>query len=53
LLKWLHYTKKFVRDNPNILFTKADKGNATVAIDIHEYNNKMNNNKLRICRTLI
>jgi len=41
LLKCLHHTEKFIRDNPDILFTKADKGNATVAIDISEYNNKM------------
>jgi len=41
LLKCLHHTKKFMTDNPDILFTKANKGNATVAIDAREYNNKM------------
>jgi len=41
LLRCLHHTKKYVKNNPDILFTKADKGNATVAIDVLEYNNKM------------
>jgi len=30
-------TKKFVKDNPNILFTKADKGNTVIALDRNEY----------------
>jgi len=30
-------TKKFLKDNPNILFTKADKGNIVVALDKNEY----------------
>jgi len=34
-------TKKFCKNNPNILFTKADKGNVTVAIDREEYIEKM------------
>jgi len=41
LLKCLQQTKSFVKDNPDILFTKADKGNATVAMDSSEYNNRM------------
>jgi len=41
LLRWLQSTKKFVNDNKDILFTKADKGNATVAIDLDDYNSKM------------
>jgi len=31
----------FIKNNPDILFTKADKGNATVAMDVLEYNKKM------------
>jgi len=31
----------FCKNNPNILFTKADKGNITVAINREEYTNKM------------
>jgi len=41
LLRCLHCTKKFTKENPDILFTKADKGNATVAMDLAEYNSKM------------
>jgi len=41
LLRCLKITKNFMKENTDILFTKADKGNATVAIDINEYNNKM------------
>jgi len=41
LLRWLHHTKKFARDNPDILFTKADKGNATVALNFSKYKSKM------------
>jgi len=41
LLRWLHSTKMFVNDNKDILFTKADKGNATVAMDVDDYNSKM------------
>jgi len=41
LLRCLHHTKRFVKNNPDILFTKVDKGNATVAMDVCEYNNKM------------
>jgi len=30
-------TKKFIKDNPNIIFTRADKGNTVVALDRSEY----------------
>jgi len=36
-------TKKFMTNNPNIIFTKADKGNAIVALDKSEYIAKMEN----------
>jgi len=42
ILKWVNFTKIFVKENPDILFTKADKGNATVAMDLSEYKDKMN-----------
>ncbi|KYN07135.1 hypothetical protein ALC62_01943, partial [Cyphomyrmex costatus] len=35
-------TKKFVRNNPNVIFTKADKGNITVALDKKDYLDKVN-----------
>jgi len=31
--KWISSTKKFAKTNPNIMFTKADKGNITVVLD--------------------
>jgi len=30
-------TRKFITDHPSILFTKADKGNVTVALDKNDY----------------
>lgn len=33
--------KKFLRDNRDILFTRADKGSITVAIDRNDYIEKM------------
>jgi len=30
-------TKKFIKDNSNILFTRADKGNTVVTLDRNEY----------------
>jgi len=36
-------TNKFVKNNPNIIFTRADKGNITVALDKTEYLNKIDN----------
>jgi len=41
LIRCLHHTKSFVLNNPDIIFTKADKGNATVAMDSLDYNKKM------------
>jgi len=34
-------TAKFCKKNPNIIFTRVDKGNVTVAMNREEYNNKM------------
>jgi len=34
-------TARFCKENPNIIFTRADKGNVTVAMDREEYNKKM------------
>lgn len=34
-------TKNFLRDNPNVIFTKADKGHITVALDRDSYLNEM------------
>jgi len=33
LLHMQHITQQFCRDNRNVIFTKADKGNITVALD--------------------
>jgi len=41
IMSWLKQTKLFAINNPDILFTKADKGNATVAMDLVDYNTKM------------
>jgi len=41
ILSWIKLTKRFAINNPDVFFTKADKGNATVAMDLHEYNIKM------------
>jgi len=41
LLRCLQHTRRFTKDNPDILFTKADKGNATVAMDVNDYKNRM------------
>jgi len=37
LLDRLKITNKFIKDNPNIIYTRADKGNITVALDNNEY----------------
>lgn len=37
----LKITKQFIVNNPNILFTRADKGNVTVAMDRNDYLSKM------------
>jgi len=34
-------TKKFRKENPNVIFTRADKGNVTVAIDREHYIKKI------------
>jgi len=41
ILDAVHITNKFVKNNPDILFTHADKGNTVVALDKNEYVNKM------------
>jgi len=41
ILDRLKITKDFVKNNPNIIFTRADKGNITVALDKIEYFNKI------------
>ncbi|XP_039303911.1 uncharacterized protein LOC120357488 [Solenopsis invicta] len=38
---WLRTTGRFVREHPNILFTRADKGNVAVALDKNDYISKM------------
>jgi len=37
----LNITKKFMKNNPNIIYTRADKGNITVALNRIEYTNKI------------
>jgi len=34
---------KFIKNNPNIIFTRADKGNITVALNKTEYLNTIDN----------
>jgi len=41
ILKSLHITKTFIKNNPDIIFMKADKGNTVVALDRLDYVNKM------------
>jgi len=36
-------TKKFIKNNPEVLFTRADKGNTVVALDRTDYISKMEN----------
>jgi len=43
LVEWFKITKKFMYTNRDILFTRADKGNTTVALDKFEYEDKINN----------
>jgi len=40
IIDLMKITNKFVKNNPNIIFTRADKGNITVALDKIEYLNK-------------
>ena len=37
LLSWLKTTDLFVKNNPHILFTRADKGNTTVILYKNDY----------------
>lgn len=51
-------TKAFIKDNQNILFTKADKGNVTLAIDRSIYNKKfymffLMNNTISNCQKIL
>jgi len=41
ILAAVSITKRFVLNNPNVIFTRADKGNTVVALDRMEYINKM------------
>jgi len=41
-MRLLKITKSFFKDNTNTIFTKADKGNITVALDRAHYINSMN-----------
>lgn len=41
LLRRYHETKTFIRDNPDIILTKADKGNITVAVEQDVYVSKV------------
>jgi len=41
LFSWYHSTENFIKEHPEILFTKANKGNITVALKIDDYLSKM------------
>ena len=41
--KEIKETKNFIKNNPDIIFTKADKGNVTVALTRNDYNEKVKN----------
>jgi len=41
ILDAVSFTKKFIKENPELLFTRADKGNTVVALDRTDYMNKM------------
>jgi len=43
LLTWFNSTRTFVRRHPEILITRADKGNNTVSLNKNEYLTQMNN----------
>lgn len=43
LLQMHKLTQQFIKQHPNIIFTRADKGNITVAIDKNEYLSQMKN----------
>jgi len=35
--------KIFIKNNPDVIFTRTDKGNVTVALDRNDYNSKITN----------
>ena len=37
----LLFTKRFLKENPNIFFTKSGKGNVTVCLNVDDYQDKM------------
>jgi len=41
ILRLINTTNKFIKMNPNIIYTRADKGNITVALNKKDYINKM------------
>jgi len=41
ILESLSVTRTFLKNNPNVIFTRADKGNTVVALDRDVYKNKM------------
>jgi len=41
ILDAVSFTKKFINENPDLLFTRADKGNAVVTLDRTDYTSKM------------
>lgn len=43
LLKFFYQTKKFLKDNNQIVVVKSDKGNKTVVMNRSEYEEKMEN----------
>jgi len=43
IIYWLSCTKIFTKNNPNILFTRADKGNVTVILQKNDYTNRIEN----------
>jgi len=43
ILDAVSITNRFVKDNPNILFTRADKGNTVVALNKNVYIKNMEN----------
>jgi len=41
IIDLIKITNKFIKNNLNIIFTRADKGNITVALEKSEYLNKI------------
>jgi len=42
IMKLKKYTQQFLKNNSNVILTRADKGNITVALDKDNYVNKIN-----------